>query len=42
MQWTNPRPGEAIHAIDVRYDAKVGNAHGLPIFLGITAGTAPE
>jgi beta-galactosidase len=42
MQWTNPRPDEAIKSIDIRYDAKVGNQHGVPALLAITAGTAAK
>ena len=38
MSWTNPRPGEEIRSIDVRYDDKVGSAYGIPVVLAITAG----
>jgi beta-galactosidase len=40
MSWTNPRPGVAIRAIDVRYDDAVGSSYGVPIVFAITAGTA--
>lgn len=42
MSWTNPRPGVAIRAIDVRYDAATGNGYGVPAVLAITAATARE
>jgi beta-galactosidase len=40
MMWKNPRPGETIKSIDVKFDDKVGNAYGVPIVLGITAAKA--
>jgi len=43
MTWVNPRPGAEIASIAVRYDARSGNAYGVPVVLGITAGTiAPD
>jgi hypothetical protein len=42
MQWSNPRPGEKITGIDVRYDEKVGNRYGVPAVFGITAGTVRD
>ena len=42
MQWSNPRPGEKISSIDVKYDEKVGNRYGVPAVLGITAATIKD
>jgi beta-galactosidase len=36
MPWTNPRRGQAIRSIDVRYSPKDGSAYGVPAVLGIT------
>ena len=40
MMWKNPRPGETIKSIDLKFDDKVGNQYGIPIVLGITGGKA--
>ncbi len=40
MMWKNPRPALTIKSIDVKHDDKFGNQYGVPIIMGITAGTA--
>jgi hypothetical protein len=40
MMWKNPRPGDAIQSVDLKYDEKAGNQYGAPVLLGITAGMA--
>ncbi len=39
LMWKNTHPGKTIKSIDVKYDDTIGNQYGLPIVLGITAGT---
>jgi beta-galactosidase len=39
MPWANPRPDAEIVSIAVRYEASTGGAYGLPVILGMTAGT---
>jgi beta-galactosidase len=40
MAWANPRPGEEIASLAVRYDARVGNQYGVPALFAVTAATA--
>lgn len=42
LQWDNPRPDVAIEAVEMAYDDRIGNRHGSPVLLAVTAATVAE
>jgi beta-galactosidase len=40
MAWTNPRPGEEIASLAVRYAGGGGSTYGVPVVLAVTAASA--